>query len=155
MLGSWLIHDLPSLHRSLRQAAAILDVLSERGFEVSAEKSIFILELRGRKATQALSNVTCVQADGKRKGVRAGRWTLPLKLSHPYLGVILSFRNFELLSYQHRREKAVQTFTRLSTVLRDQRAMQCYGENPTVEGCCTAGPTVWSGGGRSHTGDSA
>ena len=123
MLGSWLIHDLPSLHRSLRQAAAILDVLSERGFEVSAEKSIFILELRGRKATQALSNVTCVQADGKRKGVRAGRWTLPLKLSHPYLGVILSFRNFELLSYQHRREKAVQTFTRLSTVLRDQRAM--------------------------------
>ena len=37
--------------------------------------------------------------------------------------MILSFRNFELLSYQHRREKAVQTFTRLSHVLRDQRAM--------------------------------
>ena len=115
-LGSWLIHDLPSLHRSLREAAVILDVLSECGFEVSAEKSIFLLELRGSKASQALKQVTCMLADGKGKGVRAGRWVLPLKTSHPYLGVILSFRNFEMLTYQHRREKA-------STVLRDQQAM--------------------------------
>ena len=66
-LGSWLIQDLPCLCRGLREAAVILDVLSECGFEASTEKSIFILELRGRKARQALSNVTCVLADGKSK----------------------------------------------------------------------------------------
>ena len=121
------VGDCLRLHHSYDRRPLILrllqDVLSECGFEVSIEKSIFILELRGRKAAQAISNVTCKLAYGKHKGVRAGRWLLPLKLSHPYLGVILSFRNFELLSYQHRREKAVQTFARISHVLRDQRAM--------------------------------
>ena len=118
-----MIRDTASLHRGLREAAAILDVLSECGFDVSTDKSVFLLELRGNKATQALKQVTCLLADGHSKGVRAGRWLLPLRTSYPYLGVILSFRNFEQLTYQHRREKAVQTFTRLSAVLRDHGAL--------------------------------
>ena len=105
-LGSWTITDFASLRRSLREAAVVLDVLKECCFDVSTDKSAFLRELRGTRASQTLQSVTCRLPTGK--GVRAGQWTLPLKQSHPYLGVMLSFRNFELETYRYRKDKAVR-----------------------------------------------
>ena len=117
-LGTWEIRSFADLRRGLREAAVILDTLQECELEVSPEKSVFLLELRGPRH---IGRSFCKLPTGK--GVCAGKWRLPLKSSHPYLGVVLSFGNFELMTYQSRKTKAVQTFNRLGAVLRDRRAL--------------------------------
>ena len=120
-LGTWEIRSFADLRRGLREAAVILDTLQECELEVSPEKSVFLLELRGPRASKAYRSILGKLPTGK--GVCAGKWRLPLKSSHPYLGVVLSFGNFELMTYQSRKTKAVQTFNRLGAVLRDRRAL--------------------------------
>ncbi|CAE7803936.1 unnamed protein product [Symbiodinium sp. CCMP2592] len=120
-LCSWVIKTVADLRRGLREASRILDTLSSCELEVSAEKSIFLLELRGPKAQQVMSDITCKLPTGQ--GVIAGRWKLPLRKSHPYLGIMLSYRRIEHESYQHRKEKAIGTFARLAHVLKDRRAL--------------------------------
>ena len=120
-LCSWIIRSVADLRKGLREAACILDTLQACELDVSADKSVFLLEVRGSKANQILKDITCKLPSGK--GIIAGRWKLPLRQSHPYLGIMLSYRRFEQESYQHRKDKAISTFARLAHVLKDRRAL--------------------------------
>ena len=80
-----------------------------------------LLELRGTQAGAVYTEVLCSVPTGK--SVRLGKWKLPCKVSHEYLGIIISFRGLEEATFQHRKTKAVQTFNRVLHVLRSRRAL--------------------------------
>ena len=67
-LGTWVIQSAADLRRGLPDAEVILDVLDECELEVSPDKSIFLLELRGPKFRTFSAHwplaKACVQRNG-------------------------------------------------------------------------------------------
>ena len=116
-LGCWTVQSIADLRRALREAEALLNVLAANELDISPEKSAVLVELRGTRAIHVLHDLLCTLPTCK--WIRIGRRRLPLKTSHEYLGIVVSFRQFEVSTFQHRKNKAVQTFNRLVHILRN------------------------------------
>eukprot|EP00439_Symbiodinium_sp_Y106_P039661 s233_g4.t2 len=116
----WEITDPNSLRKAIAALRILLDVLRSSGMEVSINKCVAVLALRGVTAQQALKRHVkhwnghrCLVVPGPQ-----GDDYIPLAEYMSYLGVQLSYGAFEAQTAQARFHKAAQNFAALRQVLR-------------------------------------
>ena len=115
----WVFDEPRQFRNACAQVGFILSDLSDMGMQVSVDKTVILLALAGPSYTQ----VTAPYVKRRRKerylqiAVRAGPANLPIKNAHTYLGVRISYQNFERLTMQYRLQQSWQAFHRLSSFL--------------------------------------
>ncbi|CAE7823893.1 dnaJ [Symbiodinium necroappetens] len=93
--------DLPQLQEALRLCDLLLDQLTELGFKVNPEKSALLLQLHGGSAQQIRNKLILTKKGEKYVQLPSGR-LIALKTQVPYLGIIISYHDYEMQSLRHR-----------------------------------------------------
>ncbi|CAE7566859.1 Pol [Symbiodinium sp. CCMP2592] len=115
----WDLDDPKALDRMKMEVATVLSVLKSFGLQISAEKSTMLIEIRGTAADVWLSK-NVYKDDENKKHFRYdtfAKLSIPLGTQFKYLGVILSYRNYELASVKHRVQQAAIHHSRLRRIL--------------------------------------
>ena len=116
---SWTITSMAEFDKAYAAIKHVLQVLQQRGLSISADKTVIILDIRGKYAKKALRRYVVKTSKGRCIRVKLGSQCLDLKIvaSHVYLGIKISFRKFEMETAQHRLQLARSVFSRLKTIL--------------------------------------
>ena len=115
----WVFDEPRQFRNACAQVGFILSDLADMGMQVSVDKTVILSALAGPSYTQ----VTAPYVKRRRRErylqvtVRAGPVNLPIKTSHTYLGIKISYQNFERLTMQYRLQQSWQAFRRLSSFL--------------------------------------
>jgi hypothetical protein len=107
------------MHRALREAAKVFDVLRSLGLNISADKSHVLLSCAGTAAQGHRRQVTH-QRHGQPHvclDTEDGLLYIPISRQAPYLGAALSYSAFETYTAQSRLEKATAQYRRLARFL--------------------------------------
>ncbi|CAE7336692.1 unnamed protein product [Symbiodinium sp. CCMP2592] len=115
----WDLDDPKALDRMKMEVATVLSVLKSFGLQISAEKSTMLIEIRGTAADVWLSK-NIYKDDENNKHFRYdtfAKLSIPIGTQFKYLGVILSYRNYELASVKHRVQQAAIHHSRLRRIL--------------------------------------
>ena len=117
-------HNTTEFQRALRNMGHVLDVIESMHLQLSYDKSFFILATAGTNTRPALKH--CLQrspAGVRRLAPRdsGASTSLPLKSHAKYLGAVMTYRNFEDLTWEHRRKAAWIAFSRLRPWLKNKR----------------------------------
>ena len=101
----------------------ILHILRDAGMEIALDKTAILLAIKGRAAPSLLKDFTA--------NIRGTRYLtiphlqqvvrIPIKTSHPYLGVHISYQNFELITMKHRLSQSWVAFHRLHVFLKHRQ----------------------------------
>ena len=113
--------------RDFRNACAnipvILHTLRDLGMQIALDKTVILLAIKGRAAPQLLQDFT-----SKVKGQRClslshpvGDVHIPIKTSHSYLGIKISYHSFEQATMTHRLAQAWIAFRRLHVFLKHRQ----------------------------------
>ncbi|CAE7828545.1 Pol [Symbiodinium sp. CCMP2592] len=118
----WTIRNGKDLEGAYAAMRHILACLLQAGLKVSQEKTVIVLELQGAYATKALARYTVDRPQGKyfRFDIAGNNMYIKIVPKHVYLGVVISFRKFEVESFKHRLTLARSTFSRLGVILRNK-----------------------------------
>ncbi|CAE7590378.1 Pol [Symbiodinium sp. CCMP2456] len=123
----WSLQSENDLRTALQQASQVVHVLGRSGMQVNFSKSAAVLMLRGVKASIMQALVTriwngvhclCLQGENTKRSIY-----IPLKEELEYLGVVLSYKQFEQATVQARGKRADQIFSTLRPVLRTQSVL--------------------------------
>ncbi|CAE7271258.1 unnamed protein product [Symbiodinium sp. KB8] len=121
--ASFEIHSTKDLLQSLQIIACIFDVYREHGMRVNPLKSGVVLGVRGLQATELLKKH--LHGTGDKLclviGIGKGELRIPVKTSMQYLGICVSYDNFEQETLTARLKVAQATRSRLSKVLSARR----------------------------------
>ena len=119
---AWAVHSIPDFDKAYNAARHVLQSLHSRGLQISTDKTVIILDIRGKQAKKALRRYMVKTSQGKRIRFQFGEQCLDLKIvtSHTYLGAKISFRKFEAETAQHRMQLARGSYNRLRNILRCQ-----------------------------------
>ena len=115
----WVFDEPRQFRNACAQVGFILSDLADMGMQVSVDKTVILLALAGPSYTQ----ITAPYVKRRRRerylqvSVRAGPVNLPIKTSHTYLGIKISYQNFARLTMQYRLQQSLQAFHRLSSFL--------------------------------------
>ena len=118
----WEFSTAQEFKRACAALPKLLACLQSFGMEVSLEKTVALLAIKGPAAAALLKQYT------KRvNGVRVLRLfqggeelTLPLRREHDYLGVKISYHHYERATVKHRTSLAWVAFNRLHSLLKHQ-----------------------------------
>ena len=118
----WEFSSAQEFKQACRILPKLLACLQSFGMEVSLEKTVALLAIKGPAAAALLKQYT------KRvKGARVLRLfqgeteiTLPLRREHDYLGVKISYHHYERATVKHRTSLAWVAFNRLHSLLKHQ-----------------------------------
>ena len=119
----WVLQDPLHFRNACAQVGFVLTDLADMGMQVSTDKTVILLALTG----PSYDKVTAPYIQRRKKErylkvvTRAGPVILPIKSSHVYLGVKISYRNFERQTMQYRLQQSWQAFHRLSSFLCSKR----------------------------------
>ena len=112
----WVLDEPRHFRNACAQVGYILADLTEMGMQVSVDKTEILLALAGPSYNQVAAPYVkrrkqegYLQVSGK-----AGPINLPIKNSHTYLGIKISYQHFERLTMQYRLQQSWQAFHRLS-----------------------------------------
>ena len=134
--GQWVFRNPGELQACLSQIKHIVQILRGNGMDISFEKTVVLMKYTGGKAAWALRKVTHKDKHGQRFLVLPHfdeKLRIPIKSQHVYLGVVISYQNFEKLTLQYRMKQMWTTFHRLFQVLRANVV-------PVASGCNYGGP---------------
>ena len=112
--------------QEFRQACAVipklLSCLHSFGMEVSLDKTVALLAIKGPAAEALLQKFTKTVKGAKvlRLFQAGGELTLPLRREHDYLGVKISYHQYERATVKHRTALAWVAFNRLHLLLKHQ-----------------------------------
>ena len=115
----WDIDEPRHFRNACAQVGYVISDLREMGMQVSTDKTVILLALAG----QAYNKITGPYIQKRKKDrylkivISTGPTQLPIKTSHKYLGVVISYQHFERLSMQYRLQQSWQAFHRLSSFL--------------------------------------
>ena len=115
ILSKWCVHSAQELHQVLRQIGTTFDLLEKHGLVISFAKTTILLRVEGRGMKTCIKNVTKTQ-DGCAWILiprTQGHTMIKLVSQRTYLGVQLSFRNFEQMTLRHRLQDGQITRHRL------------------------------------------
>ena len=120
ILGFWEITSVVSLRKASSELLVLLQTLRDAGMTINADKSVALLGLAGIKKSRALKEHTEMvkQAQYLKVADKKDAMLIPMVEVIPYLGVQLSYGQFEAQTVQHRIEQAVTRSNILSSVLR-------------------------------------
>ena len=116
ILGTWLISSPQDFYNACNQMFCILHLLESLGMTVNLAKSAVLCSLRGTQAVKFRKRFLCRTKDGVflrlTDGIAQPR-LIPVKSSHPYLGAIISFLNFEDQTMEYRLKVGHDSFMAL------------------------------------------
>ena len=100
----------------------ILAVLHDLGMNISLDKTVILLAIKGRAAPQLLKTYTCYRQSVRHLRLSCGNSVtfLPIKTSHTYLGAKIGYGLFERETAQFRMSQAWMAFHRLHPLLKHQ-----------------------------------
>ena len=121
----WDIDEPRQFRNACAQVGYVISDLRDMGMQVSTDETVILLALAG----QSYNKITGPYIQ-KRKRDRylkvvtsQGPVQLPIKTSHKYLGVIISYQHYERLTMQYRLQQSWQAFHRLSSFLRSKKIL--------------------------------
>ena len=119
--SSWQVFHAVDMERIYRAMRTVLQGLEERHVQVSIDKTVAIVELRGPGAAKCLERylVSRPNHEGRYfKFVIAGEPRyVKVVPQHTYLGVIIGYKKPEQETAKHRRDLATGAFRRLKKIL--------------------------------------
>ena len=100
----------------------ILAVLHDLGMNISLDKTVILLAIKGRAAPQLLKTYTCYRQSVRHLRLSCSNSVtfLPIKTSHTYLGAKIGYGLFERETAQFRMSQAWMAFHRLHPLLKHQ-----------------------------------
>ena len=116
----WELESVRSFERALADLRVVLHTIVELGMQISIQKSLATIAVKGKKAAHVLRKYT-KSWNGQRSLVLredAHDMHIPLTEEMQYLGVVLSYNNFELATAKRRVQQANITYAQLKPVLR-------------------------------------
>ena len=122
---AWQVTSVDQLDGILRDIRVVFDVLRALGMQVNPAKSSLLLGLRGPLADKWMKRHVMKDKAGERH-LRYGPALcdrIPIVPSFVYLGVVLSYRNFEDLTIRHRLAIAAGHHARLRRILRAKKVL--------------------------------
>ena len=122
---AWQVASVEHLDGTLRDVRVVFDVLRTLGMQVNPTKSSLLLGLRGSLADKWLKRHVLRNKAGERHlryGPALGD-SIPIVPSFVYLGVVISYSNFEDLTIRHRLAIAAGHHARLRRVLHAKRVL--------------------------------
>ena len=119
---SWVIKSGADLEAAYNRIMAILTHLKAHKLQVSVDKTVLIVELRGPKAQDILRKYVVEKAQGPHMRFRIHGEHIDVKIvqQHVYLGICLSYRKFEQETVRRRVQLAKSQFSRLRSILKCQ-----------------------------------
>ncbi|CAE7624913.1 unnamed protein product [Symbiodinium sp. CCMP2592] len=121
----WFFKAVAELHQVRTEVLCIFRVLRSLGMKANAEKSKFIISARGQQASKWMKRWIRKDTEGVKHLFFGGAKTdkIPVATHFTYLGVVLSYNNFELATVRHRIGVAAGHRERLRKVLRAHRVL--------------------------------
>ena len=116
---NWVIDGLPAADKAYQAVRSILRTLHEHGLQVSGDKTVILLELKGKHSKKALKKYIVKTNRGRCLRFCYADQCVGLRIvqSHIYLGVCISYKRFEQESVNHRMKIAQSSFGRLRSIL--------------------------------------
>ena len=116
LLARWLLDSRASFHAAVHQIGIILGILEDLGMRINLSKSVILLRLSGRETKLIQKRHIHNMAGGK--GLLIPRahgppTMLPVVIQHVYLGIKISYHNFEDQTLQYRLHIGHIAFLRL------------------------------------------
>ena len=120
----WLFSDRSGINSALQEAGTVLSLLEDIGFLLSRDKTVCLLRAEGVQVPHMLRKLVHKKNKQEERILCIdGRWQLPLRKQHVYLGAKISYGAFELQNAQHRKQAGQAAFARLRPTLMSQRAL--------------------------------
>ena len=125
-LAQWTIETWSDMKSVPTQISKIIEVLEDHGMQLSPGKTVVLYSLWGKQVHACLKPMLYQHATlGKCLRVGAANlkgksYLLPVVMSHEYLGVKLSYKNFEWQTLKHRLRHAWIAYNRLSALLKSK-----------------------------------
>ena len=118
-LFKWTINTAKDLEGAYEGIRHILQVLCDKGLEISVSKTVIVMQLRGAQAEKALQRYVVRGLKDKRIRFHVQGRMLDIKLvaQHVYLGIIITYGKIEAESFRHRAQLAKGAFKRLEATL--------------------------------------
>ena len=130
MLYQWEVSDVLQMQRVLRMIGFILDFLEHHGLQANLEKTVILAKFVGHQHTKAWSKNTERHPDRGlcvRISTANGTVLLPIKSSHKYLGVQLSYKHMIRDTVQYRIKCANSSFARINVALKRTSKLSLRG----------------------------
>ena len=125
------------LQTALSTCEALLDTLSQFGFAVNPDKSSILLTVHGGSASTVLQRYTVKTANGRQAQLPAGA-RIPIHKEVGYLGVTLSYTNFEDQTLKRRLQASKAAFREVKS------AVQCHRAVPLKDRIQLWKATAWA-----------
>ncbi|CAE7458415.1 unnamed protein product [Symbiodinium natans] len=125
-LAQWTIETWSDMKSVPTQISKIVAVLEDHGMQLSPGKTVVLYSLWGTQVHACLKPMLCQHATlGKCLRIGTANLTgksylLPVVMSHEYLGVKLSYKNFEWQTLKHRLRHSWIAYNRLSALLKSK-----------------------------------
>ena len=114
--------DQPQLQEALRLCDLLLDQLTELGFKVNPEKSALLLQMHGGSAQQTRNKLVVTKKGANCVQLPSGR-LIALKTQVPYLGIIISYHDYEMQSLRHRLQASKAVMKEVAHAVRNSHAI--------------------------------
>ena len=109
--------------QALTHCSELLKTLSEMGFKVNPKKSALLITVTGSSGQQELAKYRVkIKGEGDRLKLPDGN-LVPIRRTAPYLGVIISYSNYEDQTLKHRLACSKQVMRDVSHVIANDRAL--------------------------------
>ena len=119
---AWLVRSGAALEKAYRDIKAVLAHLEAHRLQISVDKTVVMVELRGNKAATLLRKYTIKTDKGTLMRFQVNSRNIDIKIvtQHTYLGVCISYHKFEQETVAKRIKLAQVQFARLKSVLKCQ-----------------------------------
>ena len=114
--------DKEQLQEALQLCDLLLDQLTELGFKVNPEKSALLLQIHGGSAQQTRQGLITTKQGEKFVQLPSGR-LIALKSQVAYLGIIISYQDYEMKSLRHRLQASKAALKEVAHAVRNSRAV--------------------------------
>ncbi|CAE7418136.1 unnamed protein product, partial [Symbiodinium microadriaticum] len=114
--------DKQQLQEALQLCDLLLDQLMELGFKVNPEKSALLLQIHGGSAQQIRQGLLTTKQGEKFVQLPSGR-LIALKSQVAYLGIIISYQDYEMKSLRHRLQASKAALKEVAHAVRNSRAV--------------------------------
>ena len=120
-LCQWEVNDVEQVHRVIKQIGFLLDFLQQHGLRANLDKTVVLAKFVGYRHTKEWKKCTEHHPDKNlclKVATCSGKVLLPIKTSHKYLGVQLSYHHMARDTVNYRIKCAQASFARLNVALK-------------------------------------
>ena len=123
--------DVEQVHQVIKQIGFLLDFLQQHGLRANLDKTVVLAKFVGYRHTKEWKKCTEHHPDKNlclKVATHSGKVLLPIKTSHKYLGVQLSYQRMARDTVNYRIKCAQASFARLNVALKITSKLSLRGK---------------------------